>query len=61
MKITPADSEKEITALRALIADQAEKLGQQKLAFNVEVEKRDAIISNWVCSGMGSMVPHRRR
>lgn len=45
MKITPADSEKEITALRALIADQAEKLGQQKLAFNVEVEKRDAIIS----------------
>lgn len=41
MKIRPLDSQDELTALRAIVADQAAKLNERE----AEVEKRDSIIS----------------
>ena len=45
MGIAPLDRQDELTALRAVIADQAAKLALQQAALRAEVEKRDAIIS----------------
>ena len=45
MEITPLDSQDELAALRALVADQAAKLDERQAALVAEVEKRDQIIS----------------
>ncbi len=45
METARFDSQDELAALRAIIADQATKLEIQQAALSAEVEKRDAIIS----------------
>ncbi len=45
METARPDSLNELATLRAIIADQAEKLEMQQAALSAEVEKRDAIIS----------------
>jgi hypothetical protein len=62
METAPLDSqEDELTALRALVAEQAAKLESQE----AEVIKRDSImgffVHNWSCFDIGSMAPLRKR
>jgi transposase len=45
MEAARHDSQDELAALRAVVAEQAHKLGAQQAALNAEVEKRDAIIA----------------
>lgn len=61
METTPLDSQDELSALRALVAEQAAKLESQE----AEVTKRDSIIgllrACWSCSDIGSTVLRRKR